>query len=175
MSTKKHVLPFPPTRSHLEKINLGLFLNFKSVKCPESGKEKNRKSGHLKIPGQPEPDVMSGWALVHLQERGGKAKGRMVTHFQSHLFSFTISFFLSLSLSFNAQIKSQKIDPMPKIGLLDRSRERSADPNIKYYMAGLFLDWLKSYFQWKQTSRGLTLKLAQNVIKFEAAANAKEL
>ena len=78
--------------------------------------------------------------VVHLQERGGKAKGRMVTHFQSHLFSFTISFFLSLSLSFNAQIKSQKIDPMPKIGLLDRSRERSADPNIKYYMAGLFLD-----------------------------------
>ena len=74
----------------------------------------------------------------------------MVTHFQSHLFSFTISFFLSLSLSFNAQIKSQKIDPMPKIGLLDRSRERSADPNIKYYMAGLFLDWLKSYFQRKQ-------------------------
>ena len=92
--------------------------------------------------------------VVHLQERGGKAKGRMVTHFQSHLFSFTISFFLSLSLSFNAQIKSQKIDPMPKIGLLDRSRERSADPNIKYYMAGLFLDWLKSYFQWKQTSIG---------------------
>jgi hypothetical protein len=29
--------------SHLEKRNLGLFLNFKSVKCPESGKEKNRE------------------------------------------------------------------------------------------------------------------------------------
>ena len=34
--------------------------------------------------------------VVHLQERGGKAKGRMVTHFQSHIFSFTISFFHSL-------------------------------------------------------------------------------
>ena len=118
-----------------------------NVRSPGRKKKGSPESGHLKIPGQPEPDVMSGWALVHLQERGGKAKGRMVTHFQSHLFSFTISFFLSLSLSFNAQIKSQKIDPMPKIGLLDRSRERSADPNIKYYMAGLFLDWLKSYFQ----------------------------
>ena len=31
--------------SHLEKQNLGLFLNFKSAKCPESGKEKNQKSG----------------------------------------------------------------------------------------------------------------------------------
>ena len=30
---------------HLEKRYLGLFLTFKSVKCPESGKEKNRKSG----------------------------------------------------------------------------------------------------------------------------------
>ena len=95
--------------------------------------------------------------MVHLQERGGKAKGRMVTHFQSHLFSFTISFFLSLSLSFNAQIKSQKIDPMPKIGLLDRSRERSADPNIKYYMAGLFLDSLKSYFQSRSRLRLIIL------------------
>ena len=38
---------------HLEKRNLGLFLNIKSVKCPESGKEKNGspESGHLKIPG----------------------------------------------------------------------------------------------------------------------------
>ena len=44
---------------HLEK--LGLFLNFKSVKCQESVKEKTRspESGHLKIPGQPEPDVRS--------------------------------------------------------------------------------------------------------------------
>ena len=38
----------PPARKkhgYLEKWNLGLFLNFKSDKCPESGKEKNRKSG----------------------------------------------------------------------------------------------------------------------------------
>ena len=31
--------------SNKKKRNLGLFLNFKSVNCPESGKEKNRKSG----------------------------------------------------------------------------------------------------------------------------------
>ena len=37
--------PLPLARSHLEKLNLGLFFNFKSDKCPESGKEKSGKSG----------------------------------------------------------------------------------------------------------------------------------
>jgi hypothetical protein len=31
--------------SHLEKQNLGFFLNFERVKCPESGKEKTQKFG----------------------------------------------------------------------------------------------------------------------------------
>ena len=38
--------PFPPTRKKTSwKKKSRAFLNFKSVKCPESGKEKNRKSG----------------------------------------------------------------------------------------------------------------------------------
>ena len=36
---------FQQERSHFEIRNLGLFLKFKSAKCPESWKEKNRKSG----------------------------------------------------------------------------------------------------------------------------------
>ena len=45
---------------HLEIRNLGLILNFESVECLESGKEKSRNQEfwHLKIPGQLEPDVM---------------------------------------------------------------------------------------------------------------------
>ena len=45
--TAKNGLRNQAIRLHLEELkeNLGHFLNFKSVKSPESGKEKNRKSG----------------------------------------------------------------------------------------------------------------------------------
>jgi hypothetical protein len=39
----------------LEKRNLGLFLNFKSVKCPESGKKKNRKNSRTTGTGRDVP------------------------------------------------------------------------------------------------------------------------